>query len=554
MSGQGEHQSAAFPPPTGSPVQPESTDNAAMHRREEYWRRGSTFNKAPIPPGDLRKRERKRRLKKARGAGGVARFFTRQVLWCVLLALVLVVVDVLLYMVFAMQEMDRNYLYGTPATVTRTTSEQLSEQDGTYALGDEAAGGLDSQGAWAQLIAPDGTVLWSRNVPESDVQPASVTATPGDADWGTIPNRYTTNQIALIAHYRGLNGYPTFLWDRPDGILLVGFPADTYETMVITWPAQTWDAIPGYIMGIIGLDLLILFVTYLISRRRTMRAVEPINTALGNLSQGKPTQIKLKGDLQPIADQINETSDVLEHKDQAREQWIRGVSHDIRTPLSMIIGKADALSQSPNAPEEVQAQARAIRTQGVKIKDLIADLNAASQLSFSAEPLNLERIHLPKLLRGCAATYLNSGFDESHQLEFDLADGCADAVVLGDERMLVRLVENLLANARLHNPDGCRIELALSAGSAAADTEAAENLAVVQVIDHGVGAAAPAKAALELRLAHARVAPEDAAPDDAGHGLGLVLVDRIARAHNGAFEFADTPGGGFTARVTLPLA
>ena len=582
----------------------------------EGWRPGARWTgQAPVPPDELKKRQRHRRMRGSRGAGALARFFTKQVLWFIFLVFALLIIDVFLYILIAVHEMDRNYLYGTPATVTRTASEQLALEDGVYVLGDDAAAQLDGQGAWAQLIDAGGAVVWSHGVPQASAEAAEEPATdatngsgsadatvvsgasvgsdvtdmadgseatdgsPADAsgdapvqdpgssaeapaaataseassvaddDGGPVPDAYTLNDIALIAHYHTVKGQPAFIWERPDGLLLVAFPTGTYETMTITWPRETWTSLPTYIGGIIVADLLILFAAYVVYRRRTQRAVEPINDALGALSRGGRAQLDLKGDLAPIADQINETSDILEHKDRAREQWIRGVSHDIRTPLSLIIAKAEGIAADEGTVDATRSEARAIRTQGLKIKDLVADLNAASQLSFSERPLDLERVHLAKLLRSIAASYLNSGLDAAHPLDFELDDACSDAVVLGDERMLTRLVENLLANARLHNPDGCAIAMTL-----VPRTVDGTRCAELRVSDDGAGIDPVALAALEERLSRARMAPDDAVPDDAGHGLGLVLVDRIARAHGGSFDVAGSPGAGFSACAVLPLA
>lgn len=552
----------------------------------EGWRPGARWTgQAPVPPDELKKRQRHRRMRGNRGAGALARFFTKQVLWFIFLVFALLIIDVFLYILIAVHEMDRNYLYGTPATVTRTVSEQLALEDGAYVLGDDAAAQLDGQGAWAQLIDAGGAVVWSHGVLQASAEAAEEPATdatvgsgadasgdapvqdPGssaeapaaataseassvaDDDGGPVPDAYTLNGIALIAHYHTVKGQPAFIWERPDGLLLVAFPTGTYETMTITWPRETWTSLPTYIGGIIVADLLILFAAYVVYRRRTQRAVEPINDALGALSRGGRAQLDLKGDLAPIADQINETSDILEHKDRAREQWIRGVSHDIRTPLSLIIAKAEGIAADEGTVDATRSEARAIRTQGLKIKDLVADLNAASQLSFSERPLDLERVHLAKLLRSIAASYLNSGLDAAHPLDFELDDACSDAVVLGDERMLTRLVENLLANARLHNPDGCAIEMTL-----APRTVDGARCAELRVSDDGAGIDPAALETLEERLSRARMAPDDAVPDDAGHGLGLVLVDRIARAHGGSFDVAGSPGAGFSACAVLPLA
>ena len=584
---------------------------SAPPRETGGWRPGARWSgQAPVPPDELKKRQRHRRMRGSRGAGALARFFTKQVLWFIFLVFALLIIDVFLYILVAVHEMDRNYLYGTPATVTRTVSEQLALTDGAYVLGDDAAAQLDGQGAWAQLIDAGGAVVWSHGVPQASAEAAEepaadaaagsegsgesegsgasggsdvtdvtdgseATDASGDApvqdpgssaeapaaaaaseaslvaddDGGPVPDAYTLNDIALIAHYHTVKGQPAFIWERPDGLLLVAFPAGTYETMTITWPRETWTSLPTYIGGIIVADLLILFAAYVVYRRRTQRAVEPINDALGALSRGGRAQLDLKGDLAPIADQINETSDILEHKDRAREQWIRGVSHDIRTPLSLIIAKAEGIAADEEAVDATRSEARAIRTQGLKIKDLVADLNAASQLSFSERPLDLERVHLAKLLRSIAASYLNSGLDAAHPLDFELDDACSDTVVLGDERMLTRLVENLLANARLHNPDGCAIAMTL-----APRTVDGVRCAELRVSDDGAGINPAALAALEERLSRARMAPDDAVPDDAGHGLGLVLVDRIARAHGGSFDVAGSPGAGFSACAVLPLA
>ncbi len=583
----------------------------APPRETGSWRPGARWSgQAPVPPDELKKRQRHRRMRGSRGAGALARFFTKQVLWFIFLVFALLIIDVFLYILIAVHEMDRNYLYGTPATVTRTVSEQLTLTDGAYVLGDDAAAQLDGQGAWAQLIDAGGAVVWSHGVPQASAEAAEEPATdatvgsegsgesegsgasggpdvtdvtdgseatdasgdapvqdPGssaeapaaataseassvaDDDGGPVPDAYTLNDIALIAHYHTVKGQPAFIWERPDGLLLVAFPTGTYETMTITWPRETWTSLPTYIGGIIVADLLILFAAYVVYRRRTQRAVEPINDALGALSRGGRAQLDLKGDLAPIADQINETSDILEHKDRAREQWIRGVSHDIRTPLSLIIAKAEGIAADEGTVDATRSEARAIRTQGLKIKDLVADLNAASQLSFSERPLDLERVHLAKLLRSIAASYLNSGLDAAHPLDFELDDACSDAVVLGDERMLTRLVENLLANARLHNPDGCAIEMTL-----APRTVDGARCAELRVSDDGAGIDPAALETLEERLSRARMAPDDAVPDDAGHGLGLVLVDRIARAHGGSFDVAGSPGAGFSACAILPLA
>ena len=161
------------------------------------------------------------------------------------------------------------------------------------------------------------------------------------------------------------------------------------------------------------------------------------------------------------------------------------------------------------------------------------------------QPLKLERVPLPRLLRSVVAGHMNAGLDELHPLDLEVAEGAAEAVVLGDERLITRAVENAIANARLHNEGGCNVAVTLSAR---------EGLAAIRVADDGAGAAPEELAALEARLARARTARSAAGSYGEEHGLGLVLVDRIARAHGGSIALESEPGRGFAVEVLLPLA
>lgn len=107
-----------------------------------------------------------------------------------------------------------------------------------------------------------------------------------------------------------------------------------------------------------------------------------------------------------LAEKLNQTSErlerqkaVIEARDTARTNWIAGVSHDIRTPLSMIMGYAEQLLAAENMDAEQKKQLGIIRDQGVKIKHLIEDLNLTSKLQYQMQPLRQEEFHPAKLMR-----------------------------------------------------------------------------------------------------------------------------------------------------------
>ena len=286
--------------------------------------------------------------------------------------------------------------------------------------------------------------------------------------------------------------------------------------------------------------------------RRMARFLEQ-REPLGNARM--TAEVRTRGVL-TLARGVNAELDALQDEriaaQTARQSFQAGLtclSHDIRTPLSMILGYADALAQDPAAPDEARENARIIRTQGLKIKDLITDLNTASQLDYDMQPLHLERVLLPRLLRTVMAAHANSGLDELHPMELDIAEDALDTMVLGDGRLLTRAVENAIANARLHNEQGCTIRVTLRA-----EQRPEGRYGTVCVSDDGEGISPADLAALEARLARARTAKSAAGSFDKEHGLGLVLIDRIARAHGGFTSLYGSPSSGFTIEIALPLA
>ena len=349
-----------------------------------------------------------------------------------------------------------------------------------------------------------------------------------------------------IAHYKSLDRFPTWMWIRDDGYTLVlGAPDDSYVFYSLQFPIDRLLAYPLYVLAVLFVDALILFCMYAVARRRAQRAVKPVTEALDALSRGQSAEVTFGGDLAEIGNRLTDVSRIIERKDSARALWIRGVSHDIRTPLSLVVGQADAIARRDDAPADVREQAGAVREQGMKIAALVTDLNTAAQLDYDAKPVQTERVALSRIVRDACARHINEGFDDAFPLTCNIDKAAADAAVLGDERLLTRAAENLLANARSHNPQGCAVHVALEpAGTGSVS---------MRVADTGCGAAPEQLDAIRARIERAQRTGTVAAAYGEEHGLGLVLVDRIARAHGGTFS-VDGSQAGFTATVTLPLA
>jgi signal transduction histidine kinase len=132
-----------------------------------------------------------------------------------------------------------------------------------------------------------------------------------------------------------------------------------------------------------------------------------------------------------------------------------------------------------------------------------------------------------------------------------LAEGSAHRLVLradeppvvveGDEARLEQVLANLLSNAVKYSPTGGEVEVCVSR---------ADGAAVVEVVDHGIGVPPDERPQLFAPFSRTPSAVESGIE---GTGLGLYISRRIVEAHSGSIELRDTPGGGTTLRVTLPL-
>lgn len=400
----------------------------------------------------------------------------------------------------------------------------LHRVQGRYELESGAAELLDSRGAWAMLLDDrTGSSLWSY-------------ARPAE-----IAERYTATEIARFS--RGyLQDYPVFVWTHADGLLVVGCPKGSYTKQLANYVPGGWYGSLLLFAGVmLACDGLLLFFLYYRMQSRTVRLLEPLAEGLRALAGGRAVSLQEQEPFEELAGQINQASEQLRRRDAVRANWIAGVSHDVRTPLSVILAEAELLAQDEALPAQAQEQAGRIVRHSLRIRRLVNDLNLASKLDCQVQPFQIERVRVAPLLRRLAADCLNHGCAEQFEVDCDLQALPPGQWVEGDAAMLERAVENLLANSVAHNPTGCRIRLAAQ--------KVGESVQIV-VADDGRGVT---DAQLERLRACPHYMQSDGCAGEPRHGLGLLIVGQIARAHHGSMELGRAGGKGFAVTLTLPV-
>ena len=312
------------------------------------------------------------------------------------------------------------------------------------------------------------------------------------------------------------------MWTRPDGkLMVVGFPP---EALVKFYYAVEQPYLGALLTGGVAVFFINLFlIVFLILRntRNVEKAMTPILQGIQNLSHGKAEHLAEQGELAEINAGLNRAADYMRQKDNTRAEWIRGVSHDIRTPLSMVLGYASELEDDGNLPPDARKQAGIIRRESEKMKRLIDDLNLTTKLEYALQPVRRETVDLVEIGRQAVSEVLNGGLPDRYEFEFSGERPGCTACMEGDAALLRRMLDNLIRNSIVHNPQGCHISVMIGAE---------EERCTCMVTDNGVGIDAARLEALNREA--------DVSSTQGGeHGLGLKLVRQIVKAHGGTVRF-----------------
>jgi len=229
-----------------------------------------------------------------------------------------------------------------------------------------------------------------------------------------------------------------------------------------------------------------------------------------------------------FADQAREAA-LRARTEETRNALLSAVSHDLRTPLSVIIGAATSLRDDP---ERLSAAARrelvgSIVEDAQRLERVLGNLLQLTRVESGLVP-SRELIPIEELVGG-ALTQLEDAIGE-REIHLDLA---ADLVVPVDAVLFEQVLINLIDNAVKHGAPP--IELRARRDGAAV---------VIEVRDHGPGVPAGLGQRLFDKFVRASTAP--------GAGLGLAVARAIVEAHGGSIVVANAPGGGARFSIELP--
>lgn len=343
----------------------------------------------------------------------------------------------------------------------------LTPTEDGYELAGEMKEEFEQKDQWAMLLDENGRVIWSIRKPEE------------------LEDEYSRSEIARISKWY-LKGYPVQMRAWDDRIMIVGMQKETMWKYNIEFTISWMDFIKRTILAYLFINFIwIVALSFLFTRRFTR------------------------------------------NRERARIEWIAGISHDIRTPLSVVMGYADTLEHSEGLPGEARQQAAVIRHQSVVMKELIADLNLTSQLEYSMQALRMEKVRPAEIVRSVAVSFLNDSTPGQLEIDMQIEPDAEQLCVKADRQLFVRVFRNLINNSMKHSgkDETVRIRIAMWQE---------KQKCHIRLEDNGVGYSEEVLRRLRSRK-----------KDQAGENIrGLEIVKKIILAHGGKIRFGNGEEGG----------
>lgn len=345
---------------------------------------------------------------------------------------------------------------------------------------------LKENDIWSIRLDKDGKVIESFNKPRE------------------VKNKFEITDVAGFTRYY-LADYPVFTYIIGDGLILFAYPKNSLDKLPFNYYNYQNLVFNMWLVVIfIVLFLLFVYVFYRMDIRDILKNISPFQKAIDKLFEDDYEKLDENGELKDLALSINKANEKYNNLKKSQSKWIRGVSHDVRTPLAKI-------SWELNKENKNELDTRNIQDQILKISNILEGLNLTMSLA-NIDKENFEAKSPLKVIRKVIVDKLNENPEREIVFENRLRD--PDIKIKMDPTLFYRMVENILKNSLAYT-DG-KIELIISIP---------DNQLRIEVLDQGCG--------VDDDIIK-RINEEDLT-NITRHGLGIFISKQIAELHGGNF-------------------
>ena len=296
----------------------------------------------------------------------------------------------------------------------------------------------------------------------------------------------------------------------------------------------TSNVIRNQLIYITVISLIISTVISLFMSKRISRPIKKMNEEAKKLEKGDYDVVFEKcgyEELDELADTLNRATNSLERTDEIRRELMANVSHDLKTPLTMIKAYSEMIRDlSGDNKEKREAHLKVIIDETDRLTRLVNDMMDLSKIESGILTINKEKFNFSQVASSLIDRIKLSSMETEHVIEYTIPN---ELYVYADRTKIEQVLYNLVINAIKHSGEGKR--------NINVKVTATQKRVKVEVIDDGVGIS---KKDLEYIWDRYYKASESFTRNVQGSGLGLSIVKNILLKHKSNFGVESTEGKG----------
>ncbi|MFR4616937.1 MAG: sensor histidine kinase [Streptococcus salivarius] len=412
----------------------------------------------------------------------------------------------------------------SPIDIIQGVSSNITPSNGTYKVNQTAKKLIKKHNLWVMILdQKSGNEKFNIKKPKN------------------IKTQFDYADVIKFSRYY-LDDYPIFTQIKKEqkDIYIIAFPKES----IIRYGNNFFDLkriqiFPILILVIIFVNCLFCLFLYLYSVTFLNRNIQPIINAIGKLPVGLNKQVNSVQELNRLTLAVNSANKKLRKNEEFKENWISGIAHDIKTPLSVIVANTSlAIEKTDN--DDLLKNLKPTLVESHYIQNLLNDLNIFARLTNSNLKLNQEIADIIPFFKEIIIQIINQEIWNDFNFEFIPDNKLLGKKMYIEKSLMSRVIHNLIYNSVLHNPSGCNIQIVLNYIS--------RNKFSVIIRDNGIGTSTDILKNINKI--------EEFNFDISGvrrSGMGLKISNQIVDLHGGSMIITSEQGEYFQTEIILPI-
>ncbi|WP_073688846.1 sensor histidine kinase, partial [Streptococcus salivarius] len=326
----------------------------------------------------------------------------------------------------------------SPIDIIQGVSSNITPSNGTYKVNQTAKKLIKKHNLWVMILdQKSGNEKFNIKKPKN------------------IKTQFDYADVIKFSRYY-LDDYPIFTQIKKEqkDIYIIAFPKES----IIRYGNNFFDLkriqiFPILILVIIFVNCLFCLFLYLYSVTFLNRNIQPIINAIGKLPVGLNKQVNSVQELNRLTLAVNSANKKLRKNEEFKENWISGIAHDIKTPLSVIVANTSlAIEKTDN--DDLLKNLKPTLVESHYIQNLLNDLNIFARLTNSNLKLNQEITDIIPFFKEIIIQIINQEIWNDFNFEFIPDNKLLGKKMYIEKSLMSRVIHNLIYNSVLHNPSG----------------------------------------------------------------------------------------------------